>query len=70
VDGHALLDTVVPAAGAASHVHAGLTNGVTYRYSLFVVDAAGNVSAAATVQATPAADPPPPVENLHRTDTQ
>jgi hypothetical protein len=69
VDGHPLLDVAAPAAGAASHVHAGLTDGVTYGYALFVIDAAGNASEPATVQATPAPDPPPAVENVRRTDT-
>lgn len=46
---------VRPAApgSADSFVHIGLSNGTTYSYSAFALDASGNVSSAAHVQATP-----------------
>lgn len=68
IDGLPLAETSVTAGTAGSLQHAGLTNGVTYTYAVFVVDASGNASAAASVQATPALDPPPTVQNVTRTD--
>lgn len=57
-------------AGAGdSHLHDGLTNGVTYSYSLFVVDAAGNASVASSISATPGGNGKPgKVNNARRTD--
>ncbi len=67
-DGLPLVDTVVSGAGG-SFDHTALTNGTSYSYSVFTVDGAGNASEPATAQATPAAAPPDPVENLRRADT-
>jgi hypothetical protein len=48
------------------YVHGGLTNGLTYSYGVFVVDSAGNASAASEAEATPTAAPqtPDPPTNL------
>jgi hypothetical protein len=61
-DGYPVLDSEGIPASEGSHEHQGLTNDVTYFYSAFAVDAAGNEAAAAQVDATPeaAATPPPP----------
>ncbi len=71
-DGQALVDQSASPGGAGGSTHSGLTNGTTYRYAIFALDGAGNVSAAAVVSATPvaAAQPPDDVSNLTRTDTQ
>lgn len=71
-DGQALVDQAASPGGAGGSTHSGLTNGTTYRYAIFALDGAGNVSAAAVVSATPvaAAQPPDDVSNLTRTDTQ
>ncbi len=44
---------LVASPAAALHTDAGLTNGKTYTYGIAAVDAAGNVSATATISATP-----------------
>jgi len=66
VDGYPVLDSVGSPASAGSHAHQGLTNGVTYFYSAFAVDAAGNEAPAARIEATPepAPSPPPPPNNV------
>jgi hypothetical protein len=69
VDGMALVSTAAVPGSAGSFEHTGLSNGTTYRYAVFAIDAAGNASAAATVSATPESEPPDPVDNLRRTDT-
>lgn len=43
--------------GAESFVHAGLQNGLRYRYAVYAVDHTGNASSAATVDAIPDFDP-------------
>lgn len=68
-DGFGLVDRTATPGGADSFVHSGLTNGVTYFYSVFAVDGAGNVSDAATASGTPSAAPLGEVTNVHRTDT-
>jgi predicted phage tail protein len=70
VDGFAATTDSGTAGAADSFVHGGLTNGTTYVYGAFALDAAGNVSAAAQASATPQAAnlPPAPVANLRRTD--
>lgn len=71
VDGFAVTTQAGTPGQADSYVHTGLTNGTTYSYSLFAVDAAGNVSAKTTVQVTPAdVTPPGTVPNLRRNDTK
>lgn len=47
-----------PSGGPTSRVDSGLTNGLTYRYTGFVKDTAGNWSDPATVTALPTARPP------------
>lgn len=69
VDGIPLVSTASVPGTAGSFEHTGLTNGTTYRYAVFAIDAAGNASTAATVSATPESDPPDPVNNLRRADT-
>jgi len=61
------LTRITGAAGSPDmYVHGGLTNGVTYSYGVFVVDSAGNASAASEAEATPAAvaQTPDPPTNL------
>ena len=69
-DGALLLDRAATPAAADGVGHAGLVNGTTYRYAVFLLDAWGNVSSAATASATPqaAVEPLGDVQNLHRTD--
>jgi chitodextrinase len=71
LDGLPLADMPGTASTAESLAHTGLVNGTAYSYAVFAVDSAGNASAAATVQATPDAPPPPlgTVQGLRRTDT-
>lgn len=69
-DGLPLVDKAATPGAADGVSHLGLVNGTTYSYAVFAIDFAGNVSDAATVQVTPLGDPPPGVENLHRTDTE
>lgn len=52
--------TVVSTVTATSFNDSGLTNGTTYSYSVVALDAAGNVSPAATASATPQSSAPPP----------
>ncbi len=68
VDGLPLVDTPVEHGDAGLYEHSGLVNGTNYRYSVFTVDAAGNVSVPATVESAPSAAPPDPVTNLRRAD--
>ena len=68
VDGGALVDDPGQPGAAGSFTHEGLANGQTVHYSVFAIDAAGNVSEAATVSATTAAPSPPRVPGLRRTD--
>jgi purple acid phosphatase-like protein len=71
VDGLGLVDRAASPSAAESATHPGLTNGVTYLYSVFVIDAAGNVSDAARVTVSPAdTTPPANVQNLRRTDVR
>jgi hypothetical protein len=68
-DGFAVTSRTGAPGSNDSFVHTGLTNGTTYSYSAFAVDATGNVATAAT--ATAAAQDttaPPPVQNLRRND--
>lgn len=52
-----------------TYTHGSLTNGVTYSYSVFTVDAAGHASPASSVSVTPQGNSrPPKVENTRRTD--
>jgi PKD domain/Purple acid Phosphatase, N-terminal domain/Fibronectin type III domain len=71
LDGLPLADNPGSASSAESLAHTGLSNGTTYSYAVFIVDAAGNASTAATAQATP--EPPPQplgtVQGLRRSDT-
>jgi chitodextrinase len=67
-DGVPWLDATVVPGSLSSFEHNGLANGMTYTYSVFVIDPAGNASPRATVVSTPAADFPDDVENLVRTD--
>jgi len=67
-DGLPAADLVVTPGSAGSFDHEGLTNGTGYRYSVFVIDTAGNTSTPVTVLATPQPDPPGTVQNVVRTD--
>jgi hypothetical protein len=58
VDGFLVVEKPAGPGTADSYVHTGLTNGTTYYYSAFAVDASGNVSAASKAQGTPAVQPP------------
>ncbi len=52
-----------------TYTHTSLTNGVTYSYSVFAIDAAGHASPASSVSVTPQGNSrPPKVENTRRTD--
>jgi hypothetical protein len=52
-----------------TYTHSPLTNGVTYSYSVFTIDAAGHASPASSVSVTPQGNTrPPKVENTRRTD--
>jgi hypothetical protein len=72
VDGFTVTTKSGTAGGADSFVHGSLTNGTTYFYSAFALDAAGNVSTAAKTSATPqTADlPPAQVTGVQRTDVK
>ncbi len=65
-DGLPLMEIAGAAGASDSFDHVGLVNGQTYSYGVFVVDAAGNASAAAEAEATPAVIPqaPDPPTNL------
>jgi chitodextrinase len=71
LDGLPLFDQPATPNVAESLVHSGLTNGTTYYYSVFAVDAVGNASNPSTIQSTPDIETPPlgQVQNVHRTDT-
>lgn len=69
LDGVGVADRAATAGAGDSVTHSGLTNGTTYRYSLFAVDSAGNVSVAAQAEGIPVDNVPPgAVQNLRRTD--
>jgi len=70
-DGQPLIDRAATPGASDGVLHTGLTNGTTYRYSVFIVDAWGNVSSPASASATPQQAVPPlgAVQNLRRTDT-
>jgi len=70
-DGSPLIDRSATPGVADSVLHTGLTNGTTYRYSVFVFDEWGNASGPSMVTATPQApvEPLGQVGNLRRTDT-
>jgi hypothetical protein len=69
VDGFAVTEEPALPGTADSYAHTGLTNGTTYSYSAFSVDASGNVSVAAHVQGTPLDNVAPAmVMNVRRTD--
>jgi hypothetical protein len=54
---------------ADSYVHTGLSDGLTYSYSAFSQDSAGNVGSAAKTSALVTdTTPPPTVQNVRRTD--
>ena len=62
-DGYPVVEDPAAPGSSATYSHTGLTNGVTYHYSVFAVDASGNAAAAAHVQVTPEAQvtvPDPP----------
>ena len=67
VDGFPVLDSAGSPGSVETHTHQGLTNGVTYFYSAFAVDAVGNEAPAAQIEATPEAtlSPPPPPNNVN-----
>jgi len=67
-DGLPLAELDATPGSVGSYDHTGLTNGIGYAYSLFVIDAAGNASEPVTVQSTPRPDPPGTVQNVARTD--
>ncbi len=60
VDGLAVADRPASPGTNDAFAHTGLTNGVTYSYSAFAIDASGNVADRATAQATPQPTPQPP----------
>lgn len=69
VDGFAVTTKSGTSGQPDTFVHTGLTNGTAYSYSVFSVDATGNVGSKVTVQVTPAdVTPPAAVVNLHRSD--
>jgi hypothetical protein len=72
LDGWPLLDRAASPGAGESLTHTGLTNGVTYFYSVFALDDADNVSQPASAQATPEqpTEPVGTVENLRRTDVK
>ncbi len=61
VDGYPVLDSDGSPGSVESHAHQGLTNGVTYLYSAFAVDALGNEAPAAEIEAMPEPTPSPPL---------
>lgn len=69
VDGFAVTERNGTAGATDTFTHASLTNGTTYHYAAFAIDAAGNASVAATTTATPIDNQPPgAVINLRRMD--
>lgn len=68
-DGYFVAETSSGAGVAESINHGGLTNGLTYSYSVFAVDAAGHASPASKVSVTPDGPTrPSKVQNARRTD--
>jgi hypothetical protein len=71
VDGFAVTDSAGAPGSAGSFAHDNLTNGTTYFYSAFAIDATGNVSPASRSSAAPVDNVlPGTVRNLRRTDTR
>jgi len=69
VDGFLVVERTAAAGSNDGFTHTGLANGTTYSYSAFTVDASGNSSTAATVQATPTGTTVPGnVANVRRSD--
>jgi chitodextrinase len=63
------VDKAASAGAGDTATHSGLTNGTTYRYSVFIIDDSGNVSVAAQADGIPVDNvPPSQVQNLRRTD--
>jgi hypothetical protein len=60
VDGFALVDGPATPGADDGHAHAEVEGGVTYHYSAFALDEAGNVSAAAHAEGSVLSVPPPP----------
>ena len=68
-DGLAVVTKSGAAGSTDSYIQTGLTNGTTYSYSAFALDASGNVSAKVTVQTTVTdVTPPANVINARRAD--
>lgn len=69
VDGFAVVTKSGAPGSVDSFIHTGLTNGTTYSYSAFAVDASGNVGTAVKVSATVVdTTSPANVQNLRRAD--
>ena len=69
LDGIGVADQAASAGAGDTTTHSGLTNGTTYRYSVFIIDSSGNVSVAAQAEGIPVDNvPPSEVLNLRRTD--
>jgi hypothetical protein len=58
IDGLPLVEQAAAPGSPGSFLHEGLSEGATYSYSAFAIDAAGNVSAASTVEGSPMGLPP------------
>ena len=58
VDGLPLFEQTAAPGSSGSFLHQDLSNGTTYSYSAFAIDAAGNVSEVVTVAGTPTGSPP------------
>ena len=68
-DGFAVVTKSGAPGSVDSYIHTGLTNGTTYSYSAFAVDASGNVAPAVKVSATVVdTTSPANVQNLRRAD--
>ena len=69
-DGQPLIDRAATSGASDGVLHTGLTNGTTYRYSVFIIDASGNVSNPVSGSATPVPPVIPlgTVQNVRRTD--
>jgi hypothetical protein len=68
-DGFLVTERSAGPGASDAYTHGSLTNGVTYSYSVFTVDAAGHASTASSVSVTPQGNSrPPKVENTRRTD--
>lgn len=71
VDGYAVADRPAAPGSADGFAHTGLTNGVTYSYAAFALDAAGNVAPSAQALGVPVDNVPPAVVmNVHRADAR